>query len=173
MTENPPPLYCANHPTVETSLRCKTCDKPICAKCAVLTPTGYRCRECVRSQQKVFDTANWFDYPVVIAIAGVFSFAGSLLVSAMGFFTIFVAPIAGMLIAEAIRLAIRRRRSERLFQVAAGSAAIGSLPLLAMLGLGALGGMRLGGLLALLWQGVYAFTITTTVYYRLRGIQVK
>ena len=37
------PTYCANHPGVETSLRCNKCGKPICAKCAVRTPTGYRC----------------------------------------------------------------------------------------------------------------------------------
>ncbi|HLF80868.1 MAG TPA: B-box zinc finger protein, partial [Anaerolineales bacterium] len=51
-------LTCANHPTRETSLRCKRCDKPICASCAVLTPVGYRCRECVRGQQATFDTAG-------------------------------------------------------------------------------------------------------------------
>ena len=37
------PTYCANHPTVETTLRCNKCGKPICAKCAIRTPTGYRC----------------------------------------------------------------------------------------------------------------------------------
>src|SRR3972149_4976134 len=51
-------LTCANHPTRETSLRCKRCNKPICASCAVLTPVGYRCRECVREQQAIFDTAG-------------------------------------------------------------------------------------------------------------------
>ncbi len=48
------PTYCANHPGVETSLRCNKCGKPICAKCAVRTPTGYRCKECVRGQLKDF-----------------------------------------------------------------------------------------------------------------------
>ena len=51
------PIYCANHPAVETTLRCNRCGKPICAECAVRTPTGYRCKECVRGQQKIFDTA--------------------------------------------------------------------------------------------------------------------
>ncbi|MEN6392186.1 MAG: B-box zinc finger protein, partial [Anaerolineaceae bacterium] len=35
MTDNPPTLYCTNHPQTETSLRCNRCDKPICTKCAV------------------------------------------------------------------------------------------------------------------------------------------
>ncbi len=39
---------CANHPERETGLRCNRCGKPICSQCAVQTPVGYRCRECVR-----------------------------------------------------------------------------------------------------------------------------
>ncbi len=58
MTETQHSTYCANHPTVETTLRCNRCDKPICPKCAVKSPVGYRCRECVKSQQKIFDTAD-------------------------------------------------------------------------------------------------------------------
>ena len=49
---------------------------PICSECAVLTPTGYRCKECVRGQQKVFDTARWIDYPLAIVIAGVLLLSG-------------------------------------------------------------------------------------------------
>ncbi|HMA37139.1 MAG TPA: hypothetical protein VKY74_21975 [Chloroflexia bacterium] len=40
------PLYCANHPTVPTYLRCGRCDKPICARCRVATPVGHRCFTC-------------------------------------------------------------------------------------------------------------------------------
>ena len=89
MTDSPPILYCANHPNVETSLRCNNCEKPICPKCAVLTPTGYRCKECVHNQQKIFDTAQWYDYPLAIVIGGVLAFIGSQVVSYVGFFTIF------------------------------------------------------------------------------------
>lgn len=39
-------LHCANHPSVETSLRCSRCGKPICVRCVVQTPVGGRCREC-------------------------------------------------------------------------------------------------------------------------------
>ena len=174
MSDNPPILYCANHPTIETSLRCNNCDKPICPKCAVLTPTGYRCKECVRNQQRVFDTAEWIDYPLAFAVAGVLSYLGSRIVSYIGFFTIFLAPIAGMLIAEAVRFVIRRRRSKNLFLISAIAAALGSLPVLLVLIIGSLVGF--GGfiaLLPLLWQGLYTFTVTTTVYYRLRGINIS
>ena len=40
------PMYCANHPKVETYLRCGKCNKPICAKCRVSTPVGFRCYDC-------------------------------------------------------------------------------------------------------------------------------
>ena len=110
MSDIPPTLYCANHPDTETTLRCNRCEKPICSKCAVLTPTGYRCKECVRGQQKLFETAQWYDYPIVIVVVGLLSFLGSLLVTFIGFFTILLAPAAGFVIAEAARLVPQRRR---------------------------------------------------------------
>jgi hypothetical protein len=165
-------LYCANHPSVETSLRCNNCEKPICPKCAVLTPTGYRCRECVRSQQKVFNTATWFDYPLAFIIAAILSYIGSFLVSFVSFFVIFVAPIAGMVIAEAVRFVIRRRRSKSLFITAAAGAALGSLPLWLPLLFGLLMGANFG-FLSLIWFGLYTFIVTSTVYYRLQGINIR
>ena len=175
MSDIPPVLYCATHPNVETSLRCNNCEKPICPKCAILTPTGYRCKDCMRSQQKVFDTAEWIDYPLAIAIAAVLSFLGSLVVSYIGFFTIFVAPIAGMIIAEAVRFAVRRRRSRNLFLAAAVAAILGSLPQLLISLAGSLLGFSGYGLaiLPLIWQGLYSFTVATAVYYRLRGIDIR
>lgn len=174
MSDDHPILYCANHPTVETSLRCNNCEKPICPKCAVLTPTGYRCKECVRGQQKVFNTSQWYDYPIAFAIAGLISFAGSFLASFMGFFIIFLAPIIGVATAEAVRFAIQRRRSPQVFLTAAIGAVLGSLPLLLIaLSRLLLGGFAAGALLGLLWPAIYAFTVTSTVYYRLRGINIR
>jgi len=180
MSENiPDTLVCANHPDRPTGLRCNRCEKPICVSCAVLTPTGYRCKECVRGQQKVFDTAKSLDPLIAAAIAAPLSLAGSYITSFMGFFTIFIAPIAGMLIAEAVRWAVKRRRSRTLFLVAAGAALLGAL-ILPLMGLfqtilvvGAGYTNYLGrGLLGLIWYGVYAFMVTSTIYYRLSGIRI-
>lgn len=177
-TQTPTVLYCANHPQTATTLRCNRCNKPICTKCAVLTPTGYRCRECVRGQQKAFETARWYDYPVAFILAGVLSLLGSLLASRLGFFIIFLAPIAGGIVAEVVRFAVGRRRSKRLFILATLGAASGSLlivlslllPFFAGLVIGAGG---LGFLLQLIWPVVYAFLVTSTVYYRLGGITMR
>ena len=40
------PAPCAEHPDVETRLRCSRCGKPICPRCAVRTPVGMRCPDC-------------------------------------------------------------------------------------------------------------------------------
>ncbi len=172
MTFEPATLYCENHPNTETTLRCNRCEKPICTKCAVLTETGYRCTECVRSQQKIFNTATTVDYILAVGIAVILAYIGSLISSRIGFFTIFVAPIAGIVIAEAIRRAIRRRRSKRLFQATAAATAVGGiLPVLSVL---ALTGLTIGisGIFFFIWPVVYTVIVTSTVYYRLAGISL-
>lgn len=168
---------CYIHPDRETYLRCNRCDRYICTACAVLTPTGYRCKNCVRGQQKVFDTAQWVDYPLAFGIAAILAFGGSIAASVLGFFTIFVAPVFGVLIAEAVRWAVHKRRSPLLFKLTAGGALFGALPLLlinlitlfVLLGEG--GGMA--GLFRLVWPGIYTFLVVSTAYYRLSGIQVR
>jgi hypothetical protein len=165
--------YCVNHPQRETLLRCNRCERPICTECAVLTPTGYRCKDCVRGQQKIFNTAQWYDYPLAAVIGGGLALAGSLLVSFVGFFTLFIAPIVGMAIAEVVRWATRRRRSYWLWRTALIATVIGAL-LLPLLGL--LGGLFLGGgfsLWGLIWSGAYALLCASSMYYRLSGIQIR
>lgn len=171
-------LVCANHPERETLLRCNRCDKPICNDCAVLTPTGYRCKECVRGQQRVFETAHTRDIILAAAIALVFSFLGSFIVPVMQFFTIFIAPIVGMIASEVIRRVSQRRRSQLFFRLAAAGAVVGGLPLLAngLLNLAEVmarfGIAGIGAFLPLIWQAVYLFLVTSTLYYRLSGIRL-
>jgi uncharacterized membrane protein YjjP (DUF1212 family) len=165
MTESPPQIYCANHPSIETSLRCNKCEKPICAKCAILTPTGYRCKECVKEQQKIFETALWFDYPLVFIVVAVLAYLGSLIAARIGFFTILLAPFAGGLIAEVARLITRRRRSKRLFILAALAAVVGCLPV-------GLAFIQHFILLGFIFQMIYAVLMTSTMYYRLAGIRI-
>ena len=166
--------YCYKHPDRETMLRCNRCNRPICTECAVLTPTGYRCKECVRGQLKTFDTAEWIDYPLAFIVAGVLSFAGSWIASFLGFFTIFIAPIAGGILAEAVRWVVRRHRSQLLWRVAMAGTIIGALPilLLALLRV-VMPGAGVFGLLSLLWPAVYTFLVVSTSYYRLSGIQIR
>jgi hypothetical protein len=175
MAETPPVLYCVNHPQTPTGLRCNRCGKPICPKCAISTPTGYRCRECVRSQQKVFETARWYDYLIAFILSASLSFLGGRFIPAFGFFTLFLAPIVGVIIAEAVRFAVGRRRSKRLFQLTALASFLGSLPFLLLqiaFGLSAASRGGLGFIWGLIWQGIYIFMVSSSAYYRLSGIRL-
>jgi hypothetical protein len=173
MIESSTPTYCANHPGVETSLRCNKCGKPICAKCAVRTPTGYRCKECVRGQLKIFDTARWVDYLLGSVIAGILGFLASLLatlVSRVGFIgwilIIVGAPTAGMIIAEGVRLVTRKHRSRALFIIIAAAVVLGALPVILLQ-------LFTGNIFNLVFQGIYLFIATPIVYTRLSGIQLN
>jgi len=166
-------LYCANHPNRETLLRCNRCERPICTECAALTETGYRCKDCLRGQQKIFETAQWTDYPLGIIVAGVLAFIGSLLAGFLGFFTLFIAPVAGVIIAEAVRWVTKKRRSRTLYRATTLGAVAGALvlPLVSVLGL--LLGIGGGAIWSLIWQVAYVILITSTVYYRLSGIRIR
>lgn len=165
MSDVPAKMYCANHPDVETTLRCNKCEKPICARCAVLTPTGYRCKECIKGQQKIFETASWVDYPLIFVIVAIMAYLGSLIAFRIGFFVILLAPAAGAAIAEVARLVTRRRRSRRLFVLAGAAAVIGCIPI----------GLQFifqFSLLGLVWHIAYAVLMTSTMYTRLAGIRI-
>lgn len=168
-----PVSYCVNHPSVETTLRCKECERPICPRCAIRTPTGYRCKDCVRKQQKVFHTACWYDYPIAFVVATLLSFVAALLVALIGTLAgylawivlLFATPTAGALIAEAVRASVRRHRARSLFLTAAGGVVFGAL-------LAALFNLLTMNLWALLFQGLYVFLAAPLVYGRLAGIRL-
>ena len=168
MTET---LYCYVHPTRETSLRCNNCDRPICASCAIRTPTGYRCRECVRGQQKIFDTSQWYDYISGFATAAVLSLLASGLVTLIGSFGLFMfliigigASTVGVIIAEAARLVTRKRRSRLLFLSIVVGMIIGAAPVIVI----QLLGLNVWGLIA---QAIYLVVGTPVMYSRLSGLQ--
>ena len=172
-------LRCANHPDRETTLRCNRCEKPICTKCAILTPVGYRCKECVRGQQAVFETAKPIDFVVAAIVSAVGAGIGVALLNFLGFWGFFVAPIAGGGLAEIVRVATRRRRGRRLPLVAAIAGAVGVLPTLLptlgylVLALTGGGSEMLGGLLlAAVYPLVGGGLLVSALYYRLRGIRL-
>jgi len=172
MTQSPTPMFCANHPGVETTLRCNRCEKPICPRCAVLTPTGYRCKECVRGQQKKFDTAEWNDFLFGFIVAGVLSLVGSFLISLVGgigfigwFLVVLAAPTTGTIIAEAVRRVIHRHRSRALFITIIAAVVLGALPMVLL-------HVISFDLFGILFQGIYLFLVAPAVYYRLSGMQL-
>ena len=165
-------LYCYVHPTRETSLRCNNCERPICAQCAVRTPTGYRCKECVRERQKTFETAEWYDFVFGFMIAAVLSAIAAFLVTLIGrigFFGWFLiaagAPTAAIAIAEGVRRVTNRRRSRPLFMTVAAGVILGALPVILIQ-------VIRGDPFGILFQVIYLILATPVVYTRLSGIQL-
>lgn len=132
----PESLTCANHPDRETLLRCNKCGKPICFSCAVRTPVGYRCTDCVREQQNIYFNAMGRDNIVALAVG----FALTLFVApivgfllgSIGFFGFFIAFIigsgAGTLVARIIRRAVGNRRGRKLPHWALAGIILGVAP---------------------------------------------
>jgi hypothetical protein len=147
-------LYCANHPNVETMLRCNRCGKPICTRCAVQTPVGYRCKQCVGQQQAVFYTGGVGDSIIGGVIGLVLGSVTSYLMTLLGgwFFALILGPTVGIGIAEVVRLVVRKRRSRYLWLAVGGGIVVGSLPAL-LLGLASLGALLTLGLFAVLAVG--------------------
>src|SRR5947208_17138806 len=98
------PMYCANHPNTETFLRCGKCEKPICARCRVSTPVGFRCYEC--ANLKVLPTyAVSTDYYTRAVVAG--GVAAAITGVLMGLFPAFAFWVAlAMGIAVPVSIAI-------------------------------------------------------------------
>ncbi len=158
----------------EITLRCSRCGKPITPAEAIQTPTGYRCETCVKQQQKVFDTSRPIDYVLAVLIAAGLGFLGSWLSARIGFFTILLAPAAGVGIAEAIRLVTQKRRGKVLFRLVSIGIILGGLPLIAInlinlfLFLSA-GAFNLFRLFPLGYQILYLVLAVPSAYYRLSG----
>lgn len=164
--------YCYVHPTRETSLRCKRCERYMCVSCSVRTPTGYVCRDCVKAHQKSFDTAEWYDYPLGFITAAILSGVAAFLVTligGIGFFGWFLiaagAPVAGTVIAETVRFVTRRHRSKNLFITVAIGVVIGALPV-------ALFQLFLMDIFGIVFQVIYLVIAVPLVYTRLSGIQL-
>jgi len=161
-------------PDQEITLRCNKCGRPISPREAVQTPTGYRCPECVRNQQKIFDTSKPLDYVLGFVIAFFLSTIGSFIVRNIGFFTILLAPAAGVAIAEAVRFVIKKRRSDRLFKVVTVAITLGGLPLILLIGIHFIldlssGSLNFFSLLPLGYQVLYLVLAVPSAYYRLSG----
>ena len=164
--------YCYAHPGRETTLRCKRCERYICTSCAVGTPTGYMCKDCVRAHQKTFDTAEWYDYALGFITAGFLSAVAAFLVSLIGGIGIFGwllialgAPAASAAIAESVRFVTRHHRSRPLFITVGVGAVVGALPV-------ALFQLLSMNLFGILFQIIYLVIAVPLIYTRLSGIQL-
>lgn len=162
-------LKCTVHPTVDTTLRCNKCGRPMCVKCSVRTPVGYRCKECVKGQQSVFYNNKAYD-PV---IQGVLSLTLGLVAGVLvgmiggglgywGFFIMgAVGAFIGALIADLAHRVVGRRRSRYGWLIVAAGIVIGALP-------GLPAAFVTGGFFGLIPLAIYLATAVGAAVGRLR-----
>lgn len=135
---------CAFHPDVESNIRCAECDRYMCPKDMVVTPVGYKCRECskpVRGQLA-------YVKPRQIAAAAGASLGvgvlGGLVIGQVRFGFFFVMLLFGALVGEAVRRASGGHRGTVVAIIATAGAVIG----------GVIGGV---GWLSLLFAAIGAY----------------
>lgn len=173
-------LTCTYHPKRETTLRCNRCNKPICSQCAVLTPVGYRCKECVRGQQRIYETAHNYDFLIAGLVAAFGAGVAVGLLGFLGFWGFLLAPIVGGGLARVVQRSVGRRRSRNLPLATAIGGVIGTLPhiagpiLITITAMTGRGGLPMLGsaALSLLWPMAYAALIISSMYASLRGIRL-
>ena len=124
------PVTCANHPKVETGVRCSECGKPICPDCMVPAPVGIKCRECARMPRSARVTLRPQKAARAVGAAfGVGSAFGVLLAFAggagLGFFTLIIAYFVGLLTGRATLRAAGYYRGESTAWIAAAGAGWG------------------------------------------------
>ncbi len=161
-------FVCYRHPNRPTSLRCYNCGKPICSSCAIKTPVGYSCPDCIREKEDIFFNAKPTDYIIAPVIGLVLSLVAGYLVSRFtlggGFFTyiimFFVGGIVGRFIGQLSKQAVGRRRGRYLPQVMVSMLILGTaiwvLPYLLV------GGF--GSLIIFLGPGIFLFVAGGALY---------
>lgn len=164
-------LYCYRHPNRATGLRCITCNRPICTKCAQHTPVGYRCPQCIREAQDVFFTAGIVDYLVVAVVTLILGLLAGAIAPRLGFFVIFIGPAAGSIIGRIAFRVGRRQHGRYLPHLVAALVALGGflpsgLPIVLALLFGSASIAQLG--LGLLWPAIYVFLATGAAYYQVK-----
>jgi hypothetical protein len=124
---------CQYHASGPTTLRCSKCNRPLMAKDAVRTPTGYVCPYYVKARVATFYNASPVHYVIVALVAlALGAVAGLALrfIGSIGFFAIilcvFAGPIIGGVIAEGIRRVLGKVRGQYFWLVAAIATVVGA-----------------------------------------------
>jgi hypothetical protein len=119
------PLYCYRHPKSETYVRCGRCDQPICPKCAVQGPVGFRCRQCGLVKSATISSFSPQQLALGLAIpVGAGAILGYL-GGQVGFYSIFIAFFAGAFIAEAFVRFVGLKRGPIVRAMLYGGLAVG------------------------------------------------
>jgi len=102
----------------------------MCVQCAVQTPVGYRCKECVRGIQAKYFNANPYDDLIALGVAAAATGVVGYVISSVGlpiFITLILGFPAGGVIGELIVRAVQKRRSLNMAKFGAAGAVLGGV----------------------------------------------
>ncbi len=117
--------FCYRHPDRETYVRCGRCDRPICTRCAMQGPVGFRCRQCGRPAR---DPLTSFT-PRQVAAGSAIALAGGVatgLASAIGFLGLCIGLLAGGFAADRARRATGYKQGPLMLGIVFGGIALGT-----------------------------------------------
>jgi len=126
--------FCRWHPETETGLSCYQCGAPICGKCAKRTPVGYICPDCQKSRKDRFEHAKNYDYLIAAAVSLVLGTIAGVIIGYVSwwYLILFISPIVGGIIAEAIWRLVGRRYGRHLWWIIVAGIVLGAVPGLLM-----------------------------------------
>ncbi len=152
--------YCAVHLDRETSLRCNKCGRYMCSDCAVPTPVGYRCKECVRGVEDKFFNATLADYAIVFTVSAVIAAVAAGIARLIGLpllFAIILGLPLGGLISEICVRALRRKRGRYTGEICTAGIVVGGLIGLAIAVLSRVSGAAISSIpLELIFQAMFS-----------------
>jgi hypothetical protein len=123
----PQTMRCYRHPDRETLIRCGRCDQPICTKCAMQGPVGFRCKQCGKPQRDALASLR----PTQLAAAIGLAVGGGAIIAyigvALGWFMILVAFFGGGFVVEAIDRVVGIKRGPRMVAIVFGGILLGSV----------------------------------------------
>ena len=120
-------LFCYRHRDRETWVRCGRCDRPICVKCSIQGPVGFRCRECGLMKNDPLTTFRPAQLALAIGVSVLAGAIASLIASQIGFFSVVISYFAGGLIVEAVRRVVGYKHGPVMRAIVFGGIVAGSL----------------------------------------------
>jgi hypothetical protein len=113
-------LFCYRHPGRETRIRCGRCDRPICTRCAMQGPVGFRCRTCGTLANDPLTTIRPGQALIGLAIAFGLGLVTAFIAGRVGIFSIIISFIAGGFVAEAVTRVIGWKRGTSILVIVLG-----------------------------------------------------
>ena len=133
----------------------------------------YRCKECIKGQQKIFITAKPQDYLIGFVGAFIGMAVGQLIGNAFGFFILFIAPLVGGFIGDILLRLVGKRRSPNLNRIILVGGILGGLvpnfPTILVMLMG--GGFALA--YGILWPAIFLALAVPSMLARFSGIRLR